>query len=84
MMERTRAGLQAARRQGRVGARKRQMTDSKIQAGLLQLAAFSFRTIKSWSRFAGDFRSPTSKCSAKIARKSVFVLLKHKIWGFTL
>jgi len=52
--------------------------------GLLQLAAFSFRTIKSWSRFAGDFRSPTSKCSAKITRKSVFVLLKHKIWGFTL
>ena|SRR6266436_6085323 len=33
--------------------------------GLLQLAAFCFRTIKSWSRFAGDFRSPTSKCSAK-------------------
>ncbi len=31
-MERTRAGLQAARRQGRVGGRKRQMTDSKIQA----------------------------------------------------
>jgi hypothetical protein len=24
-------------------------------AGLLQLAAFSFRTIKSWSGFAGDF-----------------------------
>ena len=52
--------------------------------GLLQLAAFSFRTIKSWSRFAGDFRSPTSKCSAKIERKKVFVLLKHKICGFTL
>jgi DNA invertase Pin-like site-specific DNA recombinase len=32
IMERTRAGLQAARRQGRVGGRKRQMTDSKIQA----------------------------------------------------
>jgi hypothetical protein len=25
------------------------------QTGLLQLAAFSFRTIKSWSGFAGDF-----------------------------
>jgi hypothetical protein len=24
-------------------------------AGLLQLAAFSFRTIKCWSGFAGDF-----------------------------
>jgi hypothetical protein len=24
------------------------------QTGLLQLAAFSFRTIKSWSGFAGD------------------------------
>jgi len=32
IMERTRAGLQAAPRQGRVGGRKRQMTDSKIQA----------------------------------------------------
>jgi DNA invertase Pin-like site-specific DNA recombinase len=28
----TRTGLQAARRQGRVGGRKLQMTDSKIQA----------------------------------------------------
>src|SRR4029077_5284906 len=37
----------------------------ELQAGLLQLAAFCFRTIKSWSRFAGDFRSSTSKCSAK-------------------
>jgi hypothetical protein len=26
-----------------------------ILAGLLQLAAFSFRTIKSWSGFGGDF-----------------------------
>jgi DNA invertase Pin-like site-specific DNA recombinase len=32
IIERTRAGLQAARRQGRVGGRKRQMTDGKIQA----------------------------------------------------
>ena len=32
IMERTRAGLRAAPRQGRVGGRKRQMTDSKIQA----------------------------------------------------
>ena len=31
-MERTRAGLDAARRQGRVGGRKRKMTDSKITA----------------------------------------------------
>jgi uncharacterized protein YggE len=29
--------------------------DQSIQAGLLQLAAFSFRTIKYWSGFAGDF-----------------------------
>ena len=56
----------------------------KTLTGLLQLAAFSFRTIKSWSRVAGDFRSPTSKCRAKITIKSVFVLLKHKIYGFTL
>jgi DNA invertase Pin-like site-specific DNA recombinase len=32
IVERTRAGLAAAKRQGRVGGRKRQMTDSKIQA----------------------------------------------------
>ena len=29
-VERTRAGLEAARRQGRTGGRKRKMTDSKI------------------------------------------------------
>jgi len=39
IMERTRAGLQAARRQGRVGGRKRQMTDSKIQAARKLLAS---------------------------------------------
>jgi DNA invertase Pin-like site-specific DNA recombinase len=38
IMERTRAGLQAARRQGRVGGRKRQMTDSKVQAARKLLA----------------------------------------------
>ena len=32
IVERTRAGLDAARRQGRVGGRKRQMTDSKMDA----------------------------------------------------
>ena len=32
IIERTRAGLQAARRQGRVGGRKRKMTESKIQS----------------------------------------------------
>ena len=32
IVERTRAGLAAAKRQGRIGGRKRQMTDSKIQA----------------------------------------------------
>jgi hypothetical protein len=36
----------------------------KIVTRLLQLAAFSFRTIKYWSGFAGNFLSPTSKCSA--------------------
>ena len=36
----------------------------QLLARLLQLAAFSFRTIKYWSGFAGDFLSPTSKCSA--------------------
>jgi DNA invertase Pin-like site-specific DNA recombinase len=39
IIERTRAGLQAARRQGRVGGRKRQMTDSKIQAARNLLAS---------------------------------------------
>ena len=32
IIERTRAGLDAARRQGRIGGRKRKMTDSKISA----------------------------------------------------
>src|SRR6202008_4241886 len=39
IMERTRAGLQAARRQGRVGGRKRHMADSKIQAARKLLAS---------------------------------------------
>ena len=39
IVERTRAGLQAARHQGRVGGRKRQMTDSKIQAARKLLAS---------------------------------------------
>jgi DNA invertase Pin-like site-specific DNA recombinase len=38
IMELTRAGLQSARRQGRVGGRKRQMTDSKIEAAKKLLA----------------------------------------------
>jgi DNA invertase Pin-like site-specific DNA recombinase len=38
-MERTRAGLEAARRQGRVGGRKRQMTDNKVQAARKLLAS---------------------------------------------
>ena len=33
LVERTRAGLAAAKRLGRVGGRKRRMTDSKIQSG---------------------------------------------------
>jgi DNA invertase Pin-like site-specific DNA recombinase len=32
ILERTRAGLEAARCQGRVGGRKRRMTDGKVQA----------------------------------------------------
>jgi len=52
--------------------------------GLLQLAAFPFRTIKYWSGFAGDFWSPSSKCSAKELKRIVFVLLKYKIRCFSL
>jgi hypothetical protein len=44
--------------------------------GLLQLAASSFRTIKYWSGFAGDFESTSSKCSAKNVEKVCFILLK--------
>jgi DNA invertase Pin-like site-specific DNA recombinase len=33
LVERTRAGLVAAKKLGRVGGRKRRMTDSKIQSG---------------------------------------------------
>lgn len=38
IVERTRAGLIAARQQGRTGGRKRQMTDSKIQSAKKLLA----------------------------------------------
>jgi DNA invertase Pin-like site-specific DNA recombinase len=39
ILERTRAGLEAARCQGRVGGRRRQMTDSKVQAARKLLAS---------------------------------------------
>jgi DNA invertase Pin-like site-specific DNA recombinase len=39
ILERTRAGLEAARLQGRVGGRKRQMTDGKVQAARKLLAS---------------------------------------------
>jgi DNA invertase Pin-like site-specific DNA recombinase len=39
ILERTRAGLEAARCQGRVGGRKRQMTDGKVQAARKLLAS---------------------------------------------
>ena len=38
MIERTKAGLDAARKQGRVGGRKRIMTDSKLQSAKRLLA----------------------------------------------
>jgi DNA invertase Pin-like site-specific DNA recombinase len=39
LIERTQAGLAAARRQGRVGGRKRKMTEPKVQAAKKLLAA---------------------------------------------
>jgi DNA invertase Pin-like site-specific DNA recombinase len=39
ILERTRAGLESARCQGRVGGRKRQMTDSKVQVARKLLAS---------------------------------------------
>ena len=39
LIERTRAGLDAARAQGRVGGRKRAMTDSKLEAAKKLLAS---------------------------------------------
>lgn len=39
LVERTRAGLAAARRQGRVGGRKRKMTDAKVTAAKKLLAS---------------------------------------------
>jgi DNA invertase Pin-like site-specific DNA recombinase len=39
ILERTRAGLEAAQCQGRVGGRKRQMTDSNVQAARKLLAS---------------------------------------------
>jgi DNA invertase Pin-like site-specific DNA recombinase len=38
IIERTRAGLEAAKRQGRVGGRKRQMTEGKVKAAKKLLA----------------------------------------------
>src|SRR6202021_4285881 len=39
IIERTRAGLEAARRQGRVGGRKRLMTEGKVKAARKLLSA---------------------------------------------
>jgi len=39
ILERTRAGLEATRLQGRVGGRKRQMTDNKLQGAKKRLAS---------------------------------------------
>jgi len=39
IIERTRAGLEAAKRQGRVGGRKRRMTESKVKEATKLLAA---------------------------------------------
>ena len=39
ILERTRAGLEAARCAGRVGGRKRRMTESKVQAARKLLAS---------------------------------------------
>ena len=39
ILERTRAGMEAARSQGRVGGRKRRMTDGKVQAARKLLAS---------------------------------------------
>ena len=65
-IERTRAGLHAARQQGRVGGRKRKMTDSKIVAARQLLATgtpprdvaknlgISIPTLYRWIPAAGD------------------------------
>ena len=65
-IERTRAGLHAARQQGRVGGRKRKMTDSKIVAARQLLASgtpprdvaknlgISIPTLYRWIPAAGD------------------------------
>jgi hypothetical protein len=45
------------------------------QTGFLQLAGSSFRAIKYWSGFAGDFCSGTLKCSANKALKILAFLL---------
>ena len=39
ILERTRAGLEAARLQGRIGGRKRRMTDGKVRAARKLLAS---------------------------------------------
>ncbi|ANA39355.1 DNA invertase [Geobacter anodireducens] len=70
-VERTRAGLIAARQQGRVGGRKRKMTDSKLESAKKLLAngvpprevaenlGISIPTLYRWLPASNDNRVPT-------------------------
>jgi DNA invertase Pin-like site-specific DNA recombinase len=68
ILERTRAGLEAARRQGRVGGRKRQITDSKVQAAsgtppqevAHSLGVICPHVISMGASFFGDVRAANS------------------------
>ena len=54
---------------------------------LQQLAAFSFRTIKYWSGFAGDFLSLSSKCLLQARRyefdveRAIYLTVLHRLFA---
>jgi hypothetical protein len=59
ILERTRAGLEAARCAGRVGGRKRRMTDGKVQAARKLLASGTPPGVTDTKAFAGCWNNIT-------------------------
>jgi DNA invertase Pin-like site-specific DNA recombinase len=71
IMERTRAGLEAARCQGRVGGRKRRMTDSKVQAARMLLA----RLARGRAQARGDWNGPCRIVEQKFMKYRVTAIV---------
>jgi DNA invertase Pin-like site-specific DNA recombinase len=78
IMERTRAGLEAARCAGRVGGRKRRMTDGKVQAARKLLASGSRHT--RWrTAWACRFPRYIDGCRPLRRRKGSRLEVKHSV-----